>query len=190
MTSPARPRDGHFFGRHDRPFITDDRKRTDVKRLAIGNGGSAKLGRRLRRRGSAAEMVMVLPFLVAIVLACVDFGRFAYNYIAVSNAVRAGAAWATINPPSDMTNPPASWQTSIQQVVSTEMSQQPGFQSGSLTVNTATVTTEAGGTWRFTISASYPFQALVRWNFGWFGTSVGIPSSLTLSKSVTMRGLR
>jgi hypothetical protein len=128
--------------------------------------------------------------MVAIVLGCVDFGRFAYNYIAVSNAVRAGAAWATLNPPSNMPDPSASWQTSVQQAVSSEMSRQPGFQSGSLTVNTVAVTTESGGTWRCTISAAYPFQTLIPWNFGWFGTSVGIPSSLTLSKTVTMRGLR
>jgi hypothetical protein len=32
----------------------------------------------------------------------------------VSNAGRAGAAWATLNPPSNVPNPPALWQTLIE----------------------------------------------------------------------------
>ena len=38
---------------------------------------------RRRRGAAAAELAILLPVLVTIVLGCVDFGRFVYNYIAV-----------------------------------------------------------------------------------------------------------
>ena len=89
----------------------------------------------LRRGTAALELAIILPVLVTIVLSCLDFGQFAYNYIALSNAVRAGAAWGMMQtpPPSD---PPA-WQTSIQTAVSNEMSLQPGFVPDNLTVDRA-----------------------------------------------------
>jgi Flp pilus assembly protein TadG len=114
-------------------------------------------------------MAIILPLFVMIVLGCVDFGRFAYTYIAVCNAARAGAAWAMMNPPSNMASPSAAWQSQVQQAVTNEMSGQPGFQAGSLTVPSVTPTIETGGTWRFTVTATYP----------------GLPPY-----SVTMRGIR
>jgi Flp pilus assembly protein TadG len=44
---------------------------------------------RSRRGAAAVEFALILPLLVTLVLACVDFGQFAYNYIAVTNAARA-----------------------------------------------------------------------------------------------------
>src|SRR5208337_3052059 len=136
----------------------------------------------LRRGAAAGELAMVLPVLVMIVLSCLDFGQFAYNYIALGNAVRAGAAWAMINPPSNMASPSAEWQSQVEQAVSNEMSLQPGFQSGSLTVTVANPVSETGGTWRFTVTATYPFQTVINY--------LGIPQSLTLSRTVTMRFIR
>jgi Flp pilus assembly protein TadG len=140
-----------------------------------------------RRRGSSAtELAIILPFFLTIALGCVDFGRFAYTYIAVTNAARAGASWTMLNKPSSMTSPPAAWQNSIVSTVTNEMSQQPGFQSSSLTVGTVTPTTETGGTWRFTVTAKYPFQTLVNWSVGGYG----IPHTFNLQQQVTMRGIR
>jgi len=141
---------------------------------------------RRRRGASATELAIILPLFVTIVLGCVDFGRFAYTYIAVSNAARAAAAWEMLNPPSSMTSPPAGWTAQVQQVATDEMSLQPGFQSSSLTTTVAKPTSEAGGTWRFTVTASYPFQTLVNWNLSGYG----IPNNITLQQSVTMRGIR
>jgi Flp pilus assembly protein TadG len=57
-----------------------------------------KLSRYDRRRGaSATELAIILPLFITIVLSCVDFGRFAYTYIAVSNAARAGT-WGLPRP--------------------------------------------------------------------------------------------
>jgi Flp pilus assembly protein TadG len=138
-----------------------------------------------RRRGtSAVEMALILPLFVTIVLGCVDFARFAYSDIALTNAVRAGGAWAMLNRPANLASPTAAWQTSIQTAVSNEMSLQPGFQSGSLTVATVTPVSETGGTWRFTVTATYPFQTMVNWGLGGYG------HSFNLTEQVTMRGIR
>ena len=59
---------------------------------------NSSAGARRHRRGAAAvEFAVILPLLVTIVLGCVDFGRFAYNYIALTNAARAGAAFGCMN---------------------------------------------------------------------------------------------
>ena len=159
--------------------------------MLVGNRNKSTLARLRRRRGaSAAEMAILLPIFAAMVLATVDFGRFAYNYIAVTNAARAGAAWVMMNPPNNMSSPSSGWQSQNSQTVSAEISLQPQFQSGSLSVSNVTPTSETGGTWRFTVTASYPFQTMVNWNFNFLGTRLGIPSSMTLQKSVTMRGIR
>jgi Flp pilus assembly protein TadG len=159
--------------------------------MLVGNGNKSRLALLRRRRGaSAAEMAIILPILVTVVLATVDFGRFAYNYVAVTNAARAGAAWVMLNPPNNMSSPSTGWQSQNSQTVTSEMSLQPNFQSGSLTVSNVAPTSETGGTWRFTVTASYPFQTIVNWNINFMGNTIGIPSNLTLQKSVTMRGIR
>ena len=50
------------------------------------------------RRGHAAvEFALILPLLVTIIFACIDLGRFAHTYIAVTNAARAGAGFGSSN---------------------------------------------------------------------------------------------
>jgi Flp pilus assembly protein TadG len=44
-----------------------------------------------RRAVAATELAILLPLLIAICLTSVDFGRFAYAYIAIGNAGRVGA---------------------------------------------------------------------------------------------------
>jgi Flp pilus assembly protein TadG len=137
-----------------------------------------------RRGTSATEMALILPLFVTIVLGCIDFARFAYTDIALTNAVRAGAAWTMLNRPANMAAPAASWQTLVQTQVSNEMSLQPGFASGSLSVATVTPVSETGGTYRFTVTASYPFQTMVNWSLG------GYSHTTTLTEAVTMRFIR
>jgi hypothetical protein len=88
---------------------------------------------------------------------------------------------------------PAGWQTSLQaacgasSTVLGEMSLQPGFQSGSLTVGTVTPVLNADNTsYRFTVTATYPFKTIVNWNVSGYG----IPSSFNLTQQVTMRFIR
>ncbi len=159
------------------------------------HGDRTRPGRYRRRRGAAAaEMAMILPVFVTIALGCVDFGRFADSYIAVSNASRAGAAYAMMNPPSSYTSPPAAWTTAIQNAVSNEMFQEDYHatsKSARLTVATVTpVLNSDGTTYHFTVSASYPFKTAIPWRISMFGTTLGIPHKLTLSTSMTMRFIR
>jgi Flp pilus assembly protein TadG len=151
----------------------------------MANPHKLKLRRHDRRRGSSAtELALILPLFVTIVLGCVDFARFAYSDIALSNAVRAGAAWAMLNPPSVRASPTAGWQTLVQTAVSNEMKSQPGFQAASLTFVPATTTTLNADltTYRFTITASYPFTTLVTWP--------GIPHTFSSTEQTTMRFIR
>jgi Flp pilus assembly protein TadG len=136
--------------------------------------------RQPRRGATATELAVILPLLITIVLGCVDFGRFAYTYIAVTNAARAGATWGMMNPVSP------TWQSSVQQVAQAEMSSQPGFQSSDWTANVSTPVSLAGGTQGFTVTASYVFNTIVTWNVSGYG----IPSALTLTQSVTMCVIR
>jgi Flp pilus assembly protein TadG len=139
-------------------------------------------------------MAMILPVFITIALGCVDFGRFAYSYIAVSNAARAGAAYAMMRPPSSYASPPAAWQTAIRNAVSNEMFEENYHATGNSTGLTVAAVTPVlngdGTTYRFTVTASYPFTTVVTWSISMFGTPLGIPQSLTLSKSATMPFIR
>ena len=149
----------------------------------MANRNRLNLSMEERRGSSATELAVILPLFVMIILGCVDFARFAYTYIAVSNAARAGAAWAMLNPPSSMASPTVGWQASVKAAVSAEMSLQPGYASASLTVPTVTPVLNADNTtYRFTVQAAYPFTTLVTW--------VGIPHTFTPTQQVTMRFIR
>jgi Flp pilus assembly protein TadG len=132
-----------------------------------------------RRAAAAAELAFLLPILVIIVLGCVDFGRFLYTYIAVTNAARAGAGYGSVNPYTTSTY--GTWQTDIRSAVIDELSGVYGFDSGNLTV-TSTGVTEASGYWRAQVQVQYPFQTLVSWPT--------IPSSFSMQRTAVMRGIR
>lgn len=51
-----------------------------------------------REHGVAAvEMALVLPILVMVVFAIINFAAVLYDYIVITNAAREGARWASIN---------------------------------------------------------------------------------------------
>lgn len=133
-----------------------------------------------RRGVAAAEFALILPLLVTIVFGCVDFGRFAHSYIAVTNAARAGAGFASFNPYTSTTQ--STWQSQVTQAVIDEMSQMNGFNSSNLTVSTPVVTTDANGLKRVRVDVSYPFQTIVTWP--------AIPKQVTLRRAVEMRMIR
>jgi Flp pilus assembly protein TadG len=147
--------------------------------------GRLRGSRRAGRRGaSAVEFAVVLPVLVTIVLGCVDFGRFAYNYIAVNNAARAGAAYAMMNNYTSTTQ--STWQSGVTTAAQQEMTNQMGYSSSNMTVPAPVVTLESSGLRRVQVTASYPFQTIVTWNFAGYG----IPHSLTLQKTIVVRAIR
>jgi Flp pilus assembly protein TadG len=135
-----------------------------------------------RRAAAAAELALLGPLLVTLVLAAVDVGRFAYFYIAVINAARAGASYAIMNNYSASTY--GNWTAGITQAARDEISQQVGLANATNLTVTPLVTTDANGLKRVKVTASYPFSAVVNWQ--WFG----LPQSLTLTNNAEMRLIR
>ena len=149
--------------------------------------------RHCRRRGaSAVELALILPILVTIVLGAVDFGRFAYSYIALTNSARAGAASAMMNNYTSTTQ--STWLTNVTTAARQEMTGQTGYNSANLAVlspaisngSVSGVTVESTGLRRVTVTVTYPFQTVVNWNFGIYS----IPQNLTLRKTIVVRSIR
>ena len=129
---------------------------------------------------AASELALLLPLLLLMVLACADFGRFAYTLIAVTNATRAGAGHAIMNP--YVAGGQGAWATEIQQKARDELAQQTGTVPNNLTVTT-TVTIEQTNLRRIRVEATYAnFQTLIAWP--------GVPSSIALRRAVVMRAIR
>jgi Flp pilus assembly protein TadG len=139
------------------------------------------MARKRARRGAATvELAFVLPLLILLALACVDFGRFAYYAIGVENAARAGAEYAIMN--NYPSTGQSAWTTAVQQAAAGEMAGDTGYDSTQLTVTPA-VTVESSGLHRVQVTASYTgFNTVVTWP--------GIPSNPTIMATVTMRVIR
>jgi Flp pilus assembly protein TadG len=117
--------------------------------------------------------------LVTIVLGCVDFGRFAYSYVGLTNAAQAGANYAISN--SYLAAGASQWTSQVQQEATNEMNQQTGYNSQNLTVSVST-TLEGVALRRVQVTATYPFKTIVNWP--------GISSNVTMSRTVVMRSIR
>ena len=128
---------------------------------------------------ATTELAVILPVLLLLVLGAGDFGRFAYTYVSVTNAARAGGAYATMNPFTSGTQD--AWQAAVQNAARQEMAGQPGFVATDLAV-TCSETIEATRLRQVTVETSYPFHTLIDWP--------GIPSSMTLHGKVVMRVIR
>ena len=127
--------------------------------------------RRRERGQSLVEAAVILPILLLLVAAVVDFGRAFDAYIVLTNAVREGARFGTLRQPQ----PPVS---DIQDIVVVDVlgsgnniTQMEGFTADDhvdvLMSSTAV-----------TVTASYEFDL-------WFGGIIGIPR-VTLTKRAVM----
>jgi Flp pilus assembly protein TadG len=115
-----------------------------------------------------------------LVFGCVDFGRFAYSYLAVTNAARAGAATGSVRSftPDTYTN----WEQSVRAAVIAEMEGVPRFDENQLQIEPSLLSGDSGQTRRFRLEVSYPFQMLVNWPL--------LPSQVTLRRSLEMPFIR
>ena len=137
--------------------------------------------RKPSRHGLAAvELALLLPLLMLIILGCVDFGRFAYTYIAVTNASRTGASFGALNPFTTATQ--TTWTNEVRQKVVDDMIALPDFAPADLQVSSSRIIDPSGGLWRVRVQVTYPFKCIVSWP--------GIPSQLNLTRAVEMRGIR
>ncbi len=134
-------------------------------------------GHRRRRGVSALELAIILPWLITLVLGCVDFGRFAYYYVSVTNAARVGAGFASLHPVTVATLP--AWQEQIKQAVLDEMSELPD--PADLTIPLAIVVPD--GDFKLArVTVNYSFKTFVSWP--------ALPSPMNLTRTVEMRVIR
>ena len=115
----------------------------------------------IRRAAAAVELAVILPVLTLLALACLDFGRFAYHHVAVTNAARAGGEHAITTPyaPSGETT----WRSRIELTARSELTNQTGADPEQLTTTIA-VTVDPAGRRRVRIEAAYTgFRTLVSW---------------------------
>jgi Flp pilus assembly protein TadG len=136
--------------------------------------------RRNNRRATAAtELALILPLLMTFILGCIDFGRIAYAYCAVSNASRAAAEYGATHNFTAWTR--AAWQSRIEQAASAELSAIPNFDAAQSNVSVST-TSDAYGLFRVTVDVQYPFTTIVPWP--------GMPQVVVLWRNTSMRQIR
>jgi Flp pilus assembly protein TadG len=141
---------------------------------------TAGFRRRSRRCGAAAvEMALVLPLVLLLTFAAVDFGRVVNAYLVVSNAARCGAEYGSMHEFTAYTQ--STWQAQVQSAMTAEMQGLQGYSAANLQ-STITSTTDGNGLFVLSVTASYPFTTIVNWP--------GIPAQVQLSHQVTMRQIR
>jgi Flp pilus assembly protein TadG len=149
---------------------------------------------RVARRGAAAvELAIIMPLFLLLILGCIDFGRFAYTFISVTNAARAGAGAGMMgdypNPDPATNTGLTNWQMSICNAVANELGMDDDFiPAGSGDANgyinsqglyvQAILFSEAGGLWRAQVTARHPFA--------WWG----IPGDARPQQTVVFRAIR
>ena len=117
-----------------------------------------------RRRGSITlEFAILLPLLLTLVVLCVDFGRFAHSYIAVTNAARAGAGYASMHPVTPTTKP--AWDAAIRQAVIDELSGNKWYDDHPdyLAISTPEVIDEGNGLKRVRVEVTFLFHTFLNW---------------------------
>lgn len=127
----------------------------------------------------ATELAVVIVVLTFLALICIDFGRFAYHYVAVTNAARAGGEYAITNP---IGSSQAAWRDRIQATARAELANQSNCDPNRLTTE-VTVASDANGVLQARVVATYTgFHTVVSWP--------GIPDAPTLRARVVMPVIR
>jgi len=137
---------------------------------------TAARGRRKRRRGTAAvELATLLPLIVFLSMASVDFGRVVFALITVQNCARNGALYEFYK--ASGFSLPSSW-TTLSTAVSAD--------AGNLTLNTPTAATPSPPLVTnnyVTVTVSTNFSPI---SYPALHGLPSIPGTLTLTQSVSM----
>jgi Flp pilus assembly protein TadG len=123
---------------------------TALKRF-IGNAAS-----HLTERGQALiEYLLMVPLMFLLVINCVNFGVFLYEWIEVANAARAGAQYAILSGASagGMT---AATGAQIKSIITTDMSSLPGTPTVNICKNNNGTLTTLSGTCSTTTTPADP----------------------------------
>ena len=124
------------------------------------------------RKGAASvEFAIAAYFLLMLMLACTDFGRFVYVYVEMSNAAREGANFGSLHGIAEFGNIGA-WKTAVANAAIGETTAL-SIAASDVTVDGAAV---ASGLCRVTVEQQ--FQVLIPWP--------GLPATVTLTCKVVM----
>jgi Flp pilus assembly protein TadG len=131
-------------------------------------------------RGVAAvELAVLLPLLLLLSISAIDCGRFAYVYIALSNAVRIAAEQGATQTMSSYNK--SSWQSAMQSAATQEMSGVPNMSSAEITL-TITTTATSYGLLQVTVNGQYPFTPILSWP--------GVGQTVMLDRTLCVRQFR
>ncbi len=123
--------------------------------------------RNRRERGqSLVELALVLPLLMLVILGAIDFGRVFYASMTVAGAARNGAQYASENPTDT---------TGIQSAALDDA----GSLDPAPTVTVSGPTSDGNGGEYVRVQVDHEFSTLIPWP--------GLPSSIEISRAVTMR---
>ena len=117
-------------------------------------------GTKSRQGAALIEMALVLPILVVIVLICVDLGRFASVYTAVTNAAREGANFGGTHPFTSNTY--ARWRERVEETASDEMDDVPSFDQDSFSVSEPELIASNKRS-RVRVEVTYTFRPAIVW---------------------------
>jgi Flp pilus assembly protein TadG len=124
--------------------------------------------RKNRAAAATVELAILLPLLSFLFVIAVDFARVFYPYLTITNSASSGALYAS----HDMTH--ATDLNGIQQVALADTSNL----SPPPTV-TSTIITDGAGVSHVEVTVAWPFKTVASYP--------GVPSSLTISRTVRMR---
>lgn len=132
------------------------------------------------RRGSALiEFGIVMPLLILIAFGCVDFCRYLYVHMAVTNAAQEGATYGSLNPA--LTTP--GWTDKVKaQAVAEPSGVVPALMASHVTVVTNTPSADPAVPGYVTVKVEYPFTMLAPGVFTYWG----LPNTITLRRTVVM----
>src|SRR5215210_6714678 len=144
---------------------------TSESQQTVPNSLRNRLARASRTGAVLVEFALILPILFTIVLAAIDFGRFAHSHIAVTNSARVGAGYACMHPYTTGTQ--SLWEAKIREAAKNEMQGVVNYDDILLTMTSPQVTTDSDGQKRVRVEVKYPFQTLITWPF--------VPSSFLMT---------
>jgi Flp pilus assembly protein TadG len=134
-------------------------------------------GARWRRGASAAELAILLPVLVYVLLGAIDFCRLFYAYTTITNAARNGALWASDPLANGTVTPSQSFYTSVQNAALADANYlNPALTSSN--IPTPTYGTDGQGNQTVTVTVNYQFKMI--------SSYMGF-SNVNISRQVTMR---
>jgi Flp pilus assembly protein TadG len=127
------------------------------------------------RRGVAAvELAVLLPFLAFMLVVSIDFARIFYYSLTIENCARNGALWAS-DPLGQSWSPYASVTKAAEADAG---SLTPALQDSNIS---STSGTDASNNAYVSVTVTYTFQTITSYP--------GIPSSVTVTRTVQMRTL-